>query len=138
MEVVIDTCVIFSGLYSDRGASWQILQYVSQRKLIPVLSNSLIYEYEDVLKRNFHELGLSLEDIDRYIDGLCVSGKQVEVSYIWRPQLKDADDEHVLELSVASESKILITHNLDDFKTASRFGVKVLPPSEFLKRRRKL
>ena len=57
---------------------------------------------------------------------------------MWRPQLRDADDEHILELAVVSEAKVIVTHNVRDFFGAGRFGVTVYQPSEFLTYWRKL
>ena len=136
MEAVLDTCVIYSGLYSTEGASFEILSLVGKGDLTPVISNSLIYEYEGVLKRNCKALLLSLEEIDRFLDGICVVGNQVEVSFMWRPHLKDADDEHVLELSVASKNKVLLTHNIQDFKCAVDLGVSVYTPRDYLNKRK--
>ena len=34
---------------------------------------------------------------------------------------------------LASDSKTIITHNIDDFKSASNFNVKIYKPGEFLK-----
>ena len=61
VEIVLDTSCVFSGLYSILGASYQILSLVARGEIIPIISNPLIYEYEDVLKRKREELGLSLD-----------------------------------------------------------------------------
>ena len=138
MKIVLDTSCVFSGLYSSSGASYQILLLVAKGTIIPILSNPLIYEYEDVLKRKSEELGLSLDEVDKFLNGICAAGIQKEVSFMWRPQLRDADDEHILELAVVSEAKVIVTHNVRDFFGAERFGVTVYQPSEFLTYWRKL
>ena len=138
MKIILDTSCVFSGLYSSLGASYHILSLVAKGLIIPILSNPLIYEYEDVLKRKCEKLGLSLDEIDQFLNGICAVGVQKEVSFMWRPQLRDADDEHILELAVVSEAKAIVTHNIRDFFGAERFGVTIYQPSEFLTYWRKL
>ena len=138
MKIILDTSCVFSGLYSSSGASYQILSLVAKGLIIPILSNPLIYEYEDVLKRKCEKLELSLDEIDQFLNGICAVGVQKEVSFMWRPQLRDADDEHILELAVVSEAKVIVTHNVRDFSGAERFGITIYQPSEFLTYWRKL
>jgi predicted nucleic acid-binding protein len=54
------------------------------------------------------------------------------IHFLWRPQLSDPKDDHVLELAVAAGGADIVTHNVKDFKGASSFGVRVIKPSEFL------
>jgi len=44
-----------------------------------------------------------------------------------RVYLKDPKDDHVLEVAIASKTKMIITHNLKDFVGADKFGIKVVP-----------
>ncbi|MFM8802660.1 MAG: putative toxin-antitoxin system toxin component, PIN family, partial [Planctomycetia bacterium] len=57
-----------------------------------------------------------------------------EIYFLWRPWLKDPDDDMLLELAVASQSKVIVTHNVDDFRGVDRFGIEVLRPAVFLRR----
>ena len=56
------------------------------------------------------------------------------VHFLWRPFLRDPDDDMVLELAVASQSKTIVTYNVTDFAGADRFGIDVLRPASFLTR----
>lgn len=51
--------------------------------------------------------------------------------YLWRPALKDPDDDFVLELAVKAGADI-VTWNEGDFKRAAQFGVKAVNPRKFL------
>ncbi len=51
MIVTIDTNIIFSALYSQRGASHLILQLVIDEKIELALSTQTYFEYYDVLTR---------------------------------------------------------------------------------------
>jgi predicted nucleic acid-binding protein len=48
------------------------------------------------------------------------------------PHLGDPDDELILELAIASGSRYVVTHNRDHFRDASRFGIRVVSPGDFL------
>ena len=93
------------------------------------VSTPLIAEYEAVLKRG--HLTLTEQQIDDVIDFICAQAIHHKIFYLWRPTLKDPDDDFVLELAVNSGASI-ITWNLADFKRANRFAVNVLTPREFL------
>ncbi|MFM8830650.1 MAG: putative toxin-antitoxin system toxin component, PIN family [Spartobacteria bacterium] len=53
--------------------------------------------------------------------------------FTWRPTLSDPDDEIFLELAVAASATHIVTYNTNDFSRASRFGIRVVTPSELLK-----
>ena len=46
----MDTNVLYAGLRSRRGASFQILEALWQRKWTLVLSNTVLTEYEEILR----------------------------------------------------------------------------------------
>jgi predicted nucleic acid-binding protein len=59
---------------------------------------------------------------------------QIEVMFQWRPQLRDVNDEMVLETATNGRADALITYNIRDFlPAAGRFGLRVLRPGELLK-----
>lgn len=132
IRAVIDTNVLYSGLYSARGASFRVLRLIERGKIIPLLSTTLLFEYEDVLKRNQSLLKLSDKEIEQVLDNLCSLGEQQKIYFLWRPVLPDPNDDHVLELSVASGADVIVTHNIKDFGKSSRFGIKTITPKQLL------
>lgn len=132
IEAIIDTNVLYAGLYSSLGASYQVLQALEQGRLRSVLSTTLVFEYEEVLKRKADVLGLTEQDIEALLDDLCHRSDHRVIHFLWRPCLSDPKDDHILELAVASEKAIIATHNVKDFKNATAFGVRVLTPSQLL------
>ena len=131
-RVVIDTNVLFAGLYSSRGASHQVLRLIAAEIITPIISVALLFEYEDVLKRESTFLQLSPEKIDVILDNLCALGIFQKVYFLWRPYLKDPKDDHILELAVASRTHWIVTHNLKDFAGSQVFGVRAIPPRQLL------
>ena len=132
-KVIIDTNVLYAGLYSSLGASHQVLRAIEQDRIRIVLSTTLVFEYEEVLKRDPDVLNLTDQKIETLLDDLCRRGDHQSIYFLWRPCLSDPKDDHILELAVASETPSIITHNVRDFKTATAFGVQILTPSQLLK-----
>ena len=135
-RVVLDTDVVVTALRSVTGGSNAVLREVAYQRLIPLVTPALFLEYEAVLKRpeqrEVH--GLDLIEIDQFLAALASASQAVEVSFQWRPQLSDANDEMVFEAAINGHADALITHNVKDFaKAATRFGLRVLRPGEFLK-----
>ena len=96
----------------------------------------LFLEYEAVLSRPDHleAAGLSRKDIGVALDALASFVDPVEPFFLWRPQLRDADDDMVLEAAVNGRADALVTYNLRDFAAASRFGLYVAKPLTILER----
>ncbi len=132
-RAVIDTNVLYAGLYSATGASYRILRMIDCARVVPILSTALVFEYEEVLIRSKKLLGLSESDVDDILDALCFHGECRPIHFLWRPQLADPKDDHVLELAVAAGGADIVTHNTKDFAQASAFGVRVVAPAEILK-----
>ena len=133
IRAVVDTNVLYAGLYSASGASFQVLRAIDQRRVTPVLSTALLFEYEEVLRRDRDVLGLSDRAIDDVLDGLCRRGEPRRIHFLWHSQLRDPKDDHVLELAVASDGAAIVTHNVRDFDTADTFGVRVVRPATLLR-----
>ena len=132
MLVVLDSSVIVAALRSQQGASFQLIQLLRAGAFEIAISVPLAIEYEAVLIRHAASLELRRSDATTLVDYLCSVGRRSLVHFLWRPTLRDPDDEFVLELAVAAGCESIITHNVRDFAGAQRFGVNVLRPGQFL------
>jgi putative PIN family toxin of toxin-antitoxin system len=128
-NIVIDTNVLLTALKSSRGASYRLLSLLDEKQYVVHVSTPLVAEYEAVLKRG--HLTLSEQQIEDIIDFICAKAVHHEIFYLWRPALKDADDDFLLELAVKAQAMI-VTWNLNDFKQAETFGIRVMNPRDFL------
>lgn len=131
-KIVNDTNVLVSALKSNRGASFKLLSLIDQEKFVLNISVSLIFEYEEVLKRNELNIPLSDSDIDNIINYICKIAEKREIFYLWRPYLNDPKDDLILELAVESECDFIITYNTKDFESIDQFGIKAITPKAFL------
>ena len=135
LRVVLDTSILVAGVRSRAGASNAILGEVAHRLLTPLVTPALFLEYEAVLKRTDQRLahGLDFGAVDGFLAAFASASEPVDVSFQWRPQLADANDEMVLETAVNGQADALVTHNLKDFRGAApRFGLRVLTPGDLL------
>jgi putative PIN family toxin of toxin-antitoxin system len=128
-DIVIDTNVLLSALYSKNGASHKLLSMIDDERLCIHISTTLIYEYEEILKSKSQ---MQEQYIDAILNYICKIGHKNAIFYLWRPKLRDADDDFLLELAVKSNA-IIVTLNGKDFKAASEFNIKVMTPKTFLK-----
>ena len=133
-QVVLDTSVLVAAVRSSQGASFRILQLVGDPRWELNLSPALLFEYEEIAtihaKKFWAEPGRLSDLLDFPV---AESNPQPEIP-IWRPILRDADDDLVLELAIAAQAGFIVTHNIRDFAGAERFGIGVLTPAEFLRK----
>ncbi len=131
-RIVIDTNVLVAALKSKRGASYQLLTRIDSGLYEPVVSVSLVLEYEAAAENLLKETRLTVRDVEAVIAFICAEVIPAKVFYLWRPALKDPNDDMVLEAAVAAGCTHIVTFNVKDFIGAERFGVKVVTPQAFL------
>ena len=133
IRAVLDTNILLASLLSQRGASFEILQRLRRGEWRLVLSNHLLLEYEEVLKRNAATLGLTFAEVDAYLNAICQAADCIALAAPQPPRLPDPDDEPLLRLAEASGARLITTHNLRHLRPAKEHGVAVLPPRDFLR-----
>lgn len=136
MRVVVDTSVLVAGLRSQLGASSLVLASIARLQIRPLVTTAVFLEYEAVLLRPEHRLatGMSEADVDGFLRALAAAAEPVEISFRWRPQLRDPADELMLEAAVNGHAKAIVTHNVTDFAPAStKFGIRIQTPAQLLK-----
>jgi putative PIN family toxin of toxin-antitoxin system len=137
MRFVVDTNVVVSALRSPAGASAALLGQIDAGRATLLCSVALWLEYEDVLSRDtVRELvRLNSVEIAIVLKGLAALIEPVKTYFLWRPQLRDADDDMVLECAVNGRASAIVTFNRRDFEpSASKFNVDIIEPSEALRR----
>ena len=133
----MDTDTVVAAMRSPAGASAAIIRAVRQRQATLLLSVPLAMEYEAVCRRSEHreESGLSGQQVEIFLDAIIAMGEPVRTHFLWRPQLRDPNDEMVLEAAVNGRADALVTFNVRDYGTTpAQFGVEVLPPREAIAR----
>ena len=134
MRVVLDTCVLVSALRSSLGASYRVVNALPGGRFTPLVSTPVFFEYEEVLSRPglFPHLGST--DVSDFLDYLASVSEHQKVDFLWRPYLKDPDDDMILELAVSGSADAVVTYNLRDFAGSDRLGVSVITPADLIKK----
>ena len=94
----------------------------------------LFIEYEDVLSRpaQLKAFGLSAAEVHHFLDGLACLLAPAEISFLWRPQLKDPADEMVLEAAANASASHIVTWNVRDFsRVPGLFDMQVVTPAQW-------
>ncbi|MBV9267417.1 MAG: putative toxin-antitoxin system toxin component, PIN family [Acidobacteriaceae bacterium] len=136
MRLVVDTDVIVAAIRSPTGASAALLRYLDQGLATILLSVPLALEYEAKCQLPEHRLicQLSTEEVDAFINTLIAISEPVHIRFVWRPQVRDPNDEMVLETAVNGGADAIVTFNQRHFAEPSRrFGIPALLPREALK-----
>ena len=131
----MDTNVIFSALYSTKGASHYILRLILDEKIKLAISPQIYFEYYDVLtrKENLKKLSMSASEIEDILDLLALLAQKHSIYFLLRPNLADENDNMVCECAFASNSQYLITSNIKDFRGGELkgFAFKLATPRDF-------
>ena len=133
MIIVLDTSVLVAAMRSQQGASHHLLRSLPSPQYTPALSVALYMEWQAVLSRPENRPpGVDANQMLaflRYLASLC---RLQDIYYLWRPFLRDPNDDMVLECAVASGSRHIVTHNVKDFQRALELGVRPVTPGDFL------
>jgi putative PIN family toxin of toxin-antitoxin system len=139
LRYVLGTDVMVAALRSDQGASRQLLLAALNKHFDLLLSVPLILEYEAVLTRPEHltASGLSSKEVGRLLDDLATVSEPVKITFRWRSNLPDPDDDMVLETAVNGHADAIVTFNMRHFEPASKsFDCAVLLPKDALQQMR--
>jgi putative PIN family toxin of toxin-antitoxin system len=130
--VVLDTNVLVSALRSRRGASFAVVEHIGTGDFEIAVSVPLVLEYEDAMLR--HRGALSAGEVRDIIDYVCSVARHHQVFFLWRPLLRDPNDDMVAEVAVAAGAQAIVTHNRRDFLGVDKFGLEIWSPQRLLER----
>jgi putative PIN family toxin of toxin-antitoxin system len=137
MKLVLDTSVLVAAIRSEAGASRRLLVGALENRFRLLVSTSLLIEYEAVMTRSTHLVasGLNEAEVGALLDAVAEIAQQVQLSFLWRPQLRDADDDMVLEAAANGGADAIVTFNIRDFVgPCAQFGIAVMKPGQVVKK----
>jgi len=136
MRVVIDTNVFIATCFGSQ-APGEVLAECIKGTLVPLMGSALLAEYESVLGRPdlFRSARLDARQREDLLDIFLASCQWVQIYFLWRPNLRDEADNHVLELAIAGGAHWIVTRNVRDFAAPMlRFpDLQIGPPEAVLK-----
>jgi putative PIN family toxin of toxin-antitoxin system len=135
-RAVVDTNVFVSAIMSPEAAPRQVLRHCLTGKLRPLMGNALFNEYEELLSRSdiFRDSALGSLERGQLLDAFMSVCQWVSVYYLWRPNLADEADNHLVELAVAGQARWLITGNKRHVASGELLfpDLRVATPREYL------
>lgn len=134
MRVVLDTSVLVAAARSRSGASFALVNAVPSPRFQICLSVPLYAEWQDVLSRPEHlPPGRNAAEALAAVRALAAYAHLQDIYFLWRPFLRDPDDDMVFELAVAAGCRYVVTHDTRDFAGSGSLGVQAILPGEFLR-----
>lgn len=119
MKIVFDTTVLVAAARSRQGASHALVSSIPSPEFELCLSVGVYTEWQEVLTRPEHlPPRQTPEEVLRFLRYLVSQSHLQEIHFLWRPFLRDADDDMVLELAFAAGCRHIVTHNVKDFHGA--------------------
>lgn len=132
IRAVIDTNILLSALRSRNGASHEILSRLVKREFELIVGNTVLAEYDEILKREGPSFGIPVATVDRFLDALCAGSSYFSTSSFWKPALPDPDDEAFAQLALEAKVGYLITCNQRHFPPDRLPALRIVSPKEFL------
>ena len=136
IPIVIDTSVFISALIGDKGPSRELIRCCLQGQYQPLMGNVLFLEYEAVMKRDeiIRRCSLTSEEIKQLFAAYLNTSQWIQIYYLWRPNLRDEGDNHLIELAIAGNAKLIATNNIKDFQNSELLfpNVSILKPEQIL------
>lgn len=133
MRIILDTSVLVAASRSRNGASFHLVSMLPCSQFEIALTVALYTEWQSVLTRPEHlPSNASAQDALGFLRYLASIAHLQDVHFLWRPFLRDPDDDMVLECAVASGSEYIVTHNVKDFKRSEELRVQAITPANFL------
>jgi len=135
-RIVIDTNVFIAALLGTAGRNREVLRVCFEGKALPIIGTALFHEYEDVMSRPdlMHKSPVSPEDRQTLFEALLSVSEWVRVYFLWRPNLPDEGDNHLVELALAGGASVIVTNNIRDVRRGELLfpSLSILTPTEFL------
>ncbi|MQX36544.1 putative toxin-antitoxin system toxin component, PIN family [Roseospira navarrensis] len=116
MRIVIDTNVFVAACLGS-GPSNDVLGRCLTGTLTPLMGSALLAEYESLLGREdvFRAAPLDAGQRADLLDILLASAQWVRINFLWRPNLKDEADNHLVDLAIAGGARYIVTRKVKDF-----------------------
>ncbi len=136
-RIVVDTSVFISALIGAKGPSRELIRRCLLGEYQPLMGTALLSEYEAVMGREEILVRCSLEkdDINSLLTAFMSVAEWIKIYYSWRPNLKDEGDNHLIELAVAGNARIIATNNLKDFRLSELTfpDISILKPEQIIR-----
>lgn len=139
MRIVVDTSVFVAAVLGPAGPSREIIRRCLTGEFQPIIGTALFTEYESLLAREgkFDDCLLTAPEREELLDAFLSVSEWIQVYYLWRPNLQDEADNHIMELAISGAAGYVVTNNLRDFRGGELTfpAIRIVSPQELLRQR---
>jgi len=128
VRAVLDTNVVVSALLTERGRDALILDLALSGQFTLIVSDALLAEYDEVLRRPRFRLGL--RKIERAMQEIRRAALHINPHAQVRAA-RDPDDDMILECALAGGADYVETGNTRHFPAEFQ-SIRIIPPKRFL------
>ena len=135
-RIVMDTNVFIAALLSPAGTNRMVLRACLAGAARPLMGAALFHEYEDLMARSDLMRKSPLNPADRrdVWEAFLSVCEWMPIYYLWRPNLPDESDNHLVELALAGGADSIVTANVRDLRRGQLTfpHLRILTPRQFL------
>lgn len=135
-RIVVDTNVFIGAILTPAGDNRDVLRACLMGRARPLMGAALFHEYEDLLGRSalMSKSPLTPRERQDLFAAFLSVAEWVKVYFLWRPNLPDEADNHLVELALAGTAETIVTHNLGDLQKGELLfpSLKIQTPRQFL------
>lgn len=136
MRLVVDTNVLIGAVMSAAAENREVLRRCLDGRDIALIGPALYAEYRSVLSRPelFRKAPIAGAERDQLFDAFCASAEWVTTYFLWRPNLPDEADNHLIELAANGNGQYVVTWDVRHLRRGelSFPRLKVVTPREYL------
>ena len=136
IKIVVDTSVFVAALLGATGSSRELIRRCLKGEYQPLMGNALFSEYESLINREeiLAQCPLTSAEIQQLLAALISVSQWISIYYLWRPNLKDEGDNHLIELAVAGNARAILTNNIRDFQNMDLVfpNLSILKPQDLI------
>ena len=134
--IVMDTNVLVAGACRRQSSlAYRLLMGVLEETFPIILTEPIVLEYLDVLARPAVRAltGLDRRQSEELVTDLISLSRQVQLRFLWRPNLQDEGDNKFVEAAIHTAA-VIVTYNVRDFRSPElrQHGWTVMTPQQFL------
>lgn len=118
-KIVIDPNVLIGALIGKQySANRRLIELCFKEQFQPLINHTLFAEYKDVISRQeiINKTSYTNREINELLDAFLSICQWIKIYYLERSNSRDENDNYPIELAVAGNAEIIVTHNIKDCK----------------------
>ncbi len=130
--ITTDTNILVSALIA-KGKPRELIKKVEQQKVNLILSNSIVEELNDVLKRNKFRKYVTLKNAENFVFEIKSRSKIIDMKSQFEVIKQDPEDNKILNAAYDGKVDYIVSGDSDLLNLKEFEGIKIVTASEMLK-----